>query len=615
MKFAVVDFETYYDNEYSLTKMSTEEYVTDPRFEVILVSVKIDDQPTVWFSGTMAQTQHWLEGFSLHECGVSAHNNMFDGLILVEVFKIIPAMFFCTRQMAQAILRPYMPRVSLEKCLAQLNLGEKGQTVHAMRGRVRQSLMREELFDYAAYCSNDTEGCYALFKFLAPRFPRREFEIMDLTLRMYFFPRFELDATQCAQHLQDVRAKKAQLLASLPEEVQKADLMSNPRFAALLESHGVEIPYKLSPTTGNLTYAFGKSDSGFKDMQEEYLDNPVVSAIITARLGVKSTLEESRSERLRDIAIRFKKFRVPINYYAAHTGRDGGTEKINAQNFPRIDKSRMRYAILAPKGHVVLAADLAQVEARITAWLATCLAQLLGWSKGIDLYADFITRASGKDTVKGRSKEDDKRRFIGKTCILGLGFGMGALKLKATLYAQGIIITIEEAQKYVNTYRQLYHEIQWLWSCFDNLIGGVMSSGRVQHKVGPVTVMKNSILLPNDMPLVYNRLRHVQNEKYTGWSYNFGAETRTLWGGKITENVVQALARIIIMDNMLAIRKQLGIIPALRQHDELDYIVREDEAAGLAEAIRGIMVVPPEWASDLPLAVEINWGPSLGDCK
>lgn len=615
MKFVTLDFETYYDHEYSLSKMSTEEYITDPRFEVILVSAKVNNEPTIWATGTRAQLQSWLNALELGKHAVCAHHNRFDGLILAEIFGIIPAMYVDTLQMAQALLRPYLPRCSLSECLKALTLGTKGTEVENMRGRTRQSLSSGELLRYAAYCVNDTERTYDLFKRLALRFPPAEFHIMDLTHRMYMLPRFELDATMCAENLQEAQAKKAQLLASLPPEVQKADLMSNPRFAELLTTLGVEVPFKISTATGKATFAFAKSDAGYKQMQEDYADHPVLSAILTARLGVKSTIEETRCQRLLDIAVRHKKFRVPINYHAAHTGRDGGTEGLNAQNFPRIDKSRMRFSIRAPKDHVVLSADLAQIEARLTSWLSGCTTQTNKWAAKVDLYADFITVATGESTVKGRSKADDKRRFIGKTCILGLGFGMGPPKLKTSLFGYGVPITLPEAHRYVSTYRSIYSEIPELWTTFDRSIRGVMCVKGAQQQVGPLTLKHRSILLPNGMPLTYNNLRWIDTDKYSGWAYTFGAETRTLWGGKVAENVVQALARGIIMDGMLTIEDEVGIIPALRQHDELDFVVPARDAESIAKAVREILVCSPTWAPGLPLDVEINYGESLGDCK
>jgi len=614
-----IDFETYYDKEFSLSKMSTEDYITDPRFEVILVAAKVNDGPVEWFSGTKKQTAQWLSALQIHENAVVCHNAMFDATILQEVFGIRPKFIFDTISMAQAHLRPFLSGVSLAKCLEYCDFDglRKGVEVHNMLGRTRQSLTSSELKSYADYCCTDVEGTWRLFQHLRPLFPRSEFAIMDLTHRMYLDPVLELDAKLLAEELQHEQAKKAQLMASLSRLATKDELMSNDKFAAVLQRVGVDPPTKVSLTTGKLTWAFAKGDPEFKAMQEEYADDEIVSGLIEARLGLKSTITETRTGRLLEIAKRHRKLRVPLNYYAAHTGRYGGTQKINMQNPPRVDKSKIRFAMCAPKGHVVMGADLSQIEARIVAWLAGCDILTTGFRNREDVYAAFAANAYRIDTLKGRSKEDDARRFVGKTCILGLGYGMGADKLKTTLGKDNVRIDLAESQKLVTTYRTLYREIPQLWSKFDRLLPRI-ATGEGKSIIAPpggelvCMSAKNMVILPNGMPIYYNDLRRSDTGE---WIYTFGRETRKLFGGKLTENIVQALARIVVMDNMLTIHKELGLQPVLQVHDELDYVVPERDAEALAAPISKIMSAPPAWAPDLPVAVEVHWGPTFGDCK
>jgi len=615
VRFVTIDFETYYDDVYSLTKLSTEVYVRDPRFEVILVGIKIDNEPPYWISGSREQIARHLASLELHKCAGNAHNMMFDGLILAIHFGIFFAVYCDTLAMAQAMMKPYQRSISLDSCLKALNLGiQKGDAVYKMKGRTRLSLSRFELQEYAVYCMDDCEGEYRAFKHLAKLMPREELEIIDITLRMYLQPRFLLNANLLAEELATVRAKKAALLAALPEGVGLAHMLSNEKFAVVLRDHGVEPPTKISPTTGLTTYAFAKTDTAWKELEEEWMDDDLISAILSARIGAKSTLEETRYQRLLDIALNFTDLRIPLRYYAAHPGRYGGMEGMNAQNFPRIDKSRMRYAIKAPKGHVVLAADLAQIEARIVAWLAKQKNLLEAFREHRDIYSEFATIAFGKETVKDRSPEDKRRRFVGKTCILGLGYGMGDTKLRATLRKDGVKLDVIECMKLVTTYRSYYSNIPHLWRGLESFLP-VTSSGTGLMKVGPVIFAKHSVLLPNGMALIYHNLRFTQNDKYVGWVYDFAGETRTLWGGKMTENIVQALARILVMEYMLKIKHMIKLIPALQQHDELDYVVPERYAEKIAAVIGKIMRVPPTWAPDLPVEVEINFGPTLGDCK
>ncbi len=615
MKFVVIDFETFYSQDYTLTKLSTEDYVYDPRFEVILVGIKINDEKPYWVTGTKAQIKAHLDTLELEKCAVCAHNMPFDGLILAVHFGIICGMYLDTLALAQAQLKPFNRSISLDSCLKHLDLGvTKGTAVHNMKGRTRESLSKHEMNEYGDYCTTDCEGEFRLFKYLAPQVPKSELEIIDLTIRMYLQPTLRLCPKLLPELLAETRAKQLQVLNSLPADVQKADLMSNVKFAEALERYGAEPPTKISPTTGEVAFAFNKTDPAWKEFEEEWEDDPIISAMIKSRLSAKSTIEESRLQRLLNISNQYPHFRIPLKYYAAHTGRYGGTEGINVQNFPRVDKSRMRFAVLAPPDHVVLAADLAQIEARITAWLAGQQDLLDAFRNGDDIYSQFATRAYGIETVKDRSPEDKKRRFVGKTCILGLGFGMGAPRLKATLRKDGMKFELPDCHKFVNTYRDSFWKIPTLWTQLERYIP-LMATGQGVATVGPVTFAKHSIILPNGMALVYNNVRHHKSEKYTGYVYNFAGETRTLWGGKVCENIVQALARILVMEHMLAIKQTIGLRPALQQHDELDYVVHEQYAEKVAAVITKLMRRAPSWAPDLPVNVEVNYGRSLGHCK
>lgn len=605
-----IDFETYYDKTYSLSKLSTEAYVKDPRFEVILVAVKVDDQPVQWKSGGHRHLKEWLDQFDIPNQAVVCHNMMFDGLILKEIFGLTPKLYVDTLFMANAVLRPFIKSVSLKACLEFCDFDglRKGTEVQNMLGRSRQSLSSTEMRDYAQYCCTDVQGTYLLFRKLRQEIPNSEMLIIDLTLRMYLDPVMELDSRLLAEIANEERARKEQLLASIPET--REDLMSNDKFAVALRRVGVVPPVKISLTTGKETWAFSKDDAEFKQMQEECADNPEAMALIEARLGVKSTINETRSDRLLQIALQFKKLRVPLMYYAAHTGRYGGTQKINMQNPPRVDKSRIRFAMKAPKGSVIIAADLSQIEARVVAWLAGETNLVSDFANNEDVYAKFASYAYKIETVKKRSKEDDARRFVGKTCILGLGYGMGAPKLQLTLRKDGIKIDLQEAARLVDAYRSLYSKIPQLWARFGTSLNNI-ASGVGKVVIGPVQTDKGRIILPNGMHLHYSNLRNQDRN----WVYEYGRETRKLFGGKVVENVVQALARIVVMDNMITIYNSLGLRPVLQVHDELDYVVSEAHAENYIREIARIMSSPPVWAPDLPVAVEIAFGPTFGDCK
>jgi DNA polymerase I-like protein with 3'-5' exonuclease and polymerase domains len=604
-----LDFETYYDSEYSLTKMSTEDYINDPRFDVMLVGVAVGEQEPVWVSGSKKKTADWLAQFNLDRCGVISHNATFDMLILQHVFGIRPGVIFDTMDLAQAMVKPYTGRVSLAKCLEYLECPvQKGTEVQNMLGRPRQSLSRGELERYAAYCLDDVRGTRWLFHKLKPLFPADEFRVMDITHRMYLEPMFELDTKLLAEVLQEEVNRKEALLTSVTSIASLSDLMSNDKFADVLRRFDVEPPMKISPTTGKPTYAFAKNDPEFRQLQEELEGSGVPEMLVAARLGVKTTIAETRARRLLEIGIKYKKLRVPLRYHAAHTGRYGGMEKINMQNPPRVDKSKMRYAMRAPAGHVVLAADLAQIEARIVAWLSKERELLKAFRDGEDVYAQFASVAYRRP-VEPRVKT--RERFVGKTCILGLGYGMGAEKLKNTLANDMVVIDDKEASRLVTTYREVYPNIRNVWFSLDGALGTMLRGGRAQ--IGPVALRGNIAILPNDMPIHYRNLHISPAQQQV--CYSFGREKRSIWGGKLLENITQALARLIVMENMLAINRNLGLTPVLQVHDELDFIVPEAEAERYSAGIAEIMSTPPAWAEGLPVAVEVNMGKTFGDCK
>ena len=613
-----IDFETYYDKEFSLSRMMVEEYVFDDRFEIIVVSHKLNDGGTEWFSSNAEEDyREWLMDRGVHRGAALAHNMMFDGLILDRLGIPLPPILLDTLCMAQAILKPHRKSISLDSCLrhTEAPIRKKGY-VHNMLGRRLASLTSHELQEYADYCVTDTDGTHWLFQFLKQRLPRPEFEVIDTTLRMYLEPGFELNRHLLSGLLADTKEKKRKLLEALPRWCRKPQLSSNPQFAALLKNGlGIDPPLKISPITGKTTFAFAKNDESWKDLEDEWGDDPVVGPVLAARLGVKSTIAETRAERFMNIADRFGRLRVPLRYYAAHTGRYGGMERINCQNLTRIDfknvenRNQLRYALEAPRGWKVVAVDLSQIEARINAWLADCHDLLQVFATGGDPYCAFASKLYKREITKA----DKDERFVGKTCILGLGYGMGAPKLKATFRKDGHKIDYNTAYEYVNTYREVYHEISSNWKFCDHVLTQITDGGLIN--VGPCTATKDRITLPNGMALWYNNLRWLDNRKYRGWVFDYAEKTKTIWGGTVVENLCQSLARIILMDHASEIRRETGYRPKLNVHDELVYVVRETEAESFLKAGKEIMHGPPDWAPGLPVAAEGAMGDSYGDCK
>ena len=413
MNIICCDFETYYDMKtYTLKKMTTEEYIRDPQFQVIGVAVKVNNGETDWASGTHKEIRDFLRTYDWDNAMLVCQNTAFDGFILSEIFGIHVKRYADTMLMAKAI-HGFDAPASL-KALAELyGVGQKGTEVISADGMRREDFTEEELSAYGDYCINDVELTHQIFDMMVRNgFPKKEMQLIDLTLKMFVRPKLVLDQRLLSEHLETIRGTKEALLAESGCTVE--DLMSNMKFAELLESFGVVVPKKISPTTGKETYAFAKKDAEFLALQEH--EDFKVQAIVAARLGVKSTLEETRTERLLGIAERGP-IPVPLAYYAAHTGRWGGSDKINFQNFPSRGENagKIKNAILAPEGYVLIDSDSSQIEARVLAWLAEQEDLVLAFREGRDVYKIMASAIYGKPVEEITKSE----RFMGKTVVLG----------------------------------------------------------------------------------------------------------------------------------------------------------------------------------------------------
>jgi DNA polymerase I-like protein with 3'-5' exonuclease and polymerase domains len=297
-----VDFETYYDKDISLRKLTTEEYVRHEQFEVIGVSVKVNNEETAWLSGPHDALKKYLHAnYDWENSAVLAHNTMFDGAILSWLFDIHPRVWLDTLCMARALHGTEVGG-SLAFLAEKYGLGVKGNEIVNAVGKRLTDFNEEELGRYGDYCVNDTELTYKLYKKFEKDFPVVELKIIDLTLRMFIDPVLELNVEKLKRHLDVLKDQKDDLLEEAG--IEKSELMSNPKFAKALEALGVVPPMKTSLRTGKESFAFAKSDEAFKALQEH--DNPKVQALVAARIGLKSTLEETRTQRFIEVASRGK---------------------------------------------------------------------------------------------------------------------------------------------------------------------------------------------------------------------------------------------------------------------------------------------------------------------
>jgi len=599
MNILTVDFETFYARDYSLTKLTTEEYLRSDRFQIIGVSVKENDGEAVWFSGSDKEVSEFLGKYDWRNSFALAHNAMFDGAILYWWFGIKPMAWLDTLSMARAT-DGLDAGNSLSKLVERYSLGRKGTEVIDALGQRRENFSRDELSAYGAYCVNDVELTYKLFYVLVERFSKSELQLISLTIKMFSEPVLRLNSPLLEQHLMQVKARKEKLLEACISD--KDTLMSNPKFAELLISLGVEPPMKESPANGKRTFAFAKSDEGFKELAQH--PDERVQALVSARLGTKSTLEETRTQRFINISFRGE-MPVPLRYYAAHTGRWGGDDKLNLQNLPR--KGGLKSSITAPLGFILIDADSSQIEARTVAWLSGQNDLVEAFERKEDVYKIMASSIYNK-AVEDITQEE---RFVGKTTILGAGYGMGSTKFAIQLKTFGVEIEESEAKRIIDVYRATYPRIPLLWKEANRSLDAMAEVKTCEVGVQPqaLSLTASGFLLPSGLYLSYADLRREDD----AYSYGSRRGRVKIYGGKVVENLCQALARCVIGEQMLLIAKRYKV--ALTVHDAVMAVVPETDRDEAMLYIDECMKWRPSWALTLPLACEIGVGDNYSECS
>lgn len=345
MNYLTLDFETYYDKEINLKKMTTQAYVMHPQMEVLMVAVKFNDDPVQVIDGEQIPT--FFSTVDWSNTAVIAHNAVFDGSILYWRYGVRPAMLIDTMSMAQALgVQTLAGSASLATCIRLLQeagyaVPPKGTEVLDALGKRRADFMPQQWAAYREYCKNDTDITWFLFKVLRQYLTDEEMRFQDIILRCYTEPRLTVDIPTVEYELNRCRTYKAEQLAEVckmfntTQDELSAHLRSNDKFAEVLRSMGgiteeeleqgktgaFIIPTKVSEKTGKTTWAFGKTDVAFKELCEH--DDPKVQAICQARLAAKSSIDETR-------CLKFLEYGsygfLPMGYKigGAHTNRMSG---------------------------------------------------------------------------------------------------------------------------------------------------------------------------------------------------------------------------------------------------------------------------------------------------
>jgi len=630
-----VDFETYWDSKsFTLNKMTTEEYIRHEKFRDFGACFHVygSDDPIEWVRG--CDIPEYVSGIDWRRTALLAHNAQFDVSILGWRYAVSPAFIFDTLSMARA-LRGVEVGNSLAKLAQAFGLPAKGDAVHSTNGLTE--LSPEVEHELAEYCKHDVFLCEEIFKRLAMGYPASELRLVDMTLKMYTEPMLQLDSEMLEQALVDEKARREGLLQRLG--VEEKQLASNPMFAKILVGMGVPPPKKVSKTTGKETLALAKNDALFQALLNG--ENEDVASLCEARLAVKSTTERTRAQRFLDISKRGP-LPVPLSYYGAGTGRWTASKgsAINMQNLKR--GSFLRKAIMAPEGHQLVVGDLSQIEPRVLAWLADYEDMLLIFKQGGDPYAAFGAQMFN---IPGMTKESHPDlRQSAKSALLGCGYGLGWASFAAQLLTgflgappvmytkdfakklgvnrgyvekfvnwQDNIKKLEEiphtcslddllthavaAKRIIDIYRGTAWPVVAFWDMCGHLIEKSLAGGKeVVYKC--ITFRKEEIVLPNGMRLLYPNLRTVKDDDgRSQWVY--GPDATKLYPGKITNNIVQGTARIVMTDGMLRVGKRYPIKGTV--HDELIAVVPDEEVSDAKTWVLAQMTMEPKYMPGIPL--------------
>ena len=599
-----LDFETFFSQDYSLTKLTTESYVRDPRFEPHGCAVRAPEGEIAWIPPL--RLKRFFDGIDWSQAAILCHHAQFDGLILSHYYRVKPGLWLDTLSMARLVHGTHVS-VSLDSLAKQYGLPAKSVPYQAFRGLHWDALSGVVQQQIAEGGKHDVRLTFELFTQMYAHVPAEELRLIDLTVRMFVEPCLRGNIDKLKQVELDEIVRKQELRARLG--VSESDLQSPERFAALLRGYGLEPPLKQTPK--GKVYAFAKTDAF---MKEVVLEHPDAGALGEARLGIKSTLEQSRAERLADMAGRGA-MPVYLSYAGAHTTRWSGGDKTNWQNFKR--GSLIRKAICAPAGYKIVKADKSQVECRFLNYLAGQWDVVDTFRRGDDPYISIASEAYGERVYKpkpGDPRYDEMlaKRGTGKILELSAGYGAGSKTIQLTAakgtYGPPVQISLDKATEWRNLYRRTHPKVVAFWHAAEDMLRALADGKDYNWSI--FRCASGKLYLPNGTCLQYPELEWARDEEGNGfWRYRSRYGLRRIWGGFLVENVIQAASRVDIGQCMLRLQDK-GYRIVLMEHDCLGVLVRNETAERDREIILEEMRRPPAWLPGIPLDAEATMGES-----
>jgi len=602
VQVAVLDFESFYSDDYTLKKMSTEAYIRDPRFKAHGAAIK-------WSANTSAQwyderqlryilTQHdWSDTFLIH------HHAQFDGLILSHHYDVHPKMFGCTLSMARLLLGNHLS-VRLDAVRKHFGMSMKTTPYNLFRGKQWEEMDQGTQRLIGEGAIDEVESIWKIFGLMHQQFPVEEYESISTTIKMFTEPVLVADVPALAKVWQDESTKKANMLNDL--NVTAEDLQSADRFAQLLRDEGIE-PETKSGKKGPI-WAFAKNDAFMKELQND--ENDRVRMLVEARLGVKSTLVQTRSETVGWMARRGP-LCIYLQFAGAHTSRWSGGDGANWQNgVPAINET-----VQPPPGYLAARPDASQIECRILNFVAGQTDKIDDFRLGRDPYVGVAEAFCGHPVNK---IDHPDLRQAGKVVELQAGYGSGGEKIRATLRNKvGILISPEDGEKYKKAYRDTHPAVVDMWKTGGRMLSRL--AGGAPCEWGPTTVRDRRIFLPNGIALIYETLEFYKPsadeecgpyDRDGYWRLLTREGWQKMYGAKLVENYIQALARVVISQAMNRItRMKMPVRVVNMRHDDLWLCIKKDgHEQEYLDICMNEMRRTPAWLPGIPLDCEGSLG-------
>lgn len=575
-----LDFESYYDSDCSITTLGPRGYFSHPNFDAYMVTVVSDDG--FRFAGHPKEF-NWL---MLEDNTVVMHNASFDeSLYLYGVEKgWYPKVNFnchCTADMTAFL---GLPR-SLKNATAAVFGTEITKTTRDnMKGKQWDSMTDDFKKEVTEYAIKDAELCLRLWQELSSQWSETERNISHLN-RKVGQRGLPIDTDLLQKNLSQIKTELFEAEQSIPWIADYTPL-SRKAFNEQCRKQGIEPPASLAQDSD-------EADKWFAAHQQAC---PWARAVQNYRRinAFLRKLEAFDAGTMPDGRYYGGLMYCGANPTARFSGSGGN---LNLQNLPRdpMFGVNFRYMIKPKEGYKLIVADLSQIEVRTLCWLAKDQKALELIRESEDIYHAFGVLLGLHDPANGQLRDFSKElRQKVKAIVLGCGYGMGPNKFSG--FAN---MPILEAEVSVKTYRERMSSVVKYWRSLDQDMAMAYTLGEpFELELPSGRSMRYGTLKRMKELGGSNRFRYIGKLVRNGQMRDFA-----VWGGILTENCSQALARDIFSDMMLRV-DAAGYPVILHVHDEMVCEVPEEHAEQALADILGIMHTAPSWIPDIPVAAD-----------